>query len=100
LWKDATNSWTSSHNIDLSTSTATYKIAGIDVISQTALAPAITSAPGLTTIGNLTTLTVGLINIASNVITTTATGIDLVLDALGTGTVNVNYNKITNLSRI
>ena len=98
LWKDATNSWTSSNNIDLSTSTATYKIAGIDVISQTALAPAITSAPGLTTIGSLTTLTVGLINVASNVIATTATGVDLILDALGTGTVNVNYNKITNLS--
>lgn len=98
LWKDATNSWTSSHNVDLSLSTSSYKIGGVDVISQTALAPTITSAPGLTTIGNLTTLTVGLINITSNMIATTATGVDLVLEALGTGTINVNYNKITNLS--
>lgn len=98
LWKDATNSWTSSYNMDLSTSTSTYKIGGVDVISQTALAPTITTALGLSVIGSLSTLTVGQIYISSNMISTTASGVDLVLEATGTGTVNVNYNKITNLS--
>lgn len=98
LWKNATNSWTSSHNVDLAVSTSSYKIGGVDVLYQTSLAPAIVSAPGLTSIGNLSSLTVGFVYISTNTISTTATGVDLVLDAPGIGNINVNGNKITNLS--
>jgi hypothetical protein len=104
LWKDATNAWTASDNIDLASSSSSYKIGGVDVVYQTSLGSAITSAPGLisapalTSIGNLSSLTVGFVYISTNTISTTATGIDLVLDSLGSGNINVNNNKITNLS--
>lgn len=98
LWKDASNAWASSHNIDLALSTSSYKIGGVDVIYQNSLAPAITSAPGLTSVGSLSSLTVGSVYIAGNTISTTSSGIDLVLDPPGVGNVNVNNNKITNLS--
>lgn len=104
LWKDATNSWTSSDNIDLASSSSSYKIGGVDVIYQNSLASAITSAPGLTSapaltsLGTLSSLTVGFVYISTNTISTTATGIDLVLDSKGAGNINVNNNKITNLS--
>lgn len=104
LWKDITSSWTSSDNIDLASSSSSYKIGGVDVIYQNSLAPAITSAPGLisapalTSLGTLSSLTVGFVYISTNTISTTATGIDLVLDSQGAGNINVNNNKITNLS--
>jgi len=104
LWKDATNAWTASDNIDLASSSSSYKIGGVDVVYQTSLGSAITSAPGLisapalTSIGNLSSLTVGFVYISTNTISTTATGIDLVLDSLGSGNINVKNNKITNLS--
>lgn len=55
-WVDSTDSWTSSENIDLASS-KTYKIAGTDVLSATALGSAVTDS-SLTSVGNLTDLTV------------------------------------------
>jgi len=56
LWVDSTDSWTSSENIDLA-SGKTYKIAGTDVLSATALGSGVTDS-SLTSVGNLTDLTV------------------------------------------
>ena len=56
LWVDATDSWTSSENVDLA-SGKTYKIAGTDVLSATTLGSGVVNS-SLTSVGNLTDLTV------------------------------------------
>ena len=53
------NVWQASDNFELRYSTATYKIAGYDVITSTSLGDGITDAPGLVNIGNLSSATIG-----------------------------------------
>lgn len=55
-WVDATDSWTSSENIDLAT-TKTYKIANTDVLSSTTLGSGVINS-SLTSVGNLQNLNV------------------------------------------
>ena len=71
LWEDSTDSWKSSEHFNLATGKE-YKINGTTVLSATALGATVISAPGLTSIGTLTSLNVG--NLSLSGITISATG--------------------------
>ena len=97
IYVNATPAWTSSENLDLA-SGKTYKINGFDVITATALGSAIVSAPGLNSIGTLTSLTAGTLSITTNTLTATQTNSNLVLAPNGTGSVDVSSKKITSVA--
>ena len=90
-WLQATNSWTATENIDVTTGNE-YKIAGTSVLNATTLGSGVT-ASSLTSVGTLTSLDVDNININGSTITG-QTGITI---AAG-GDVNVSNQKITALS--
>lgn len=99
-WTNSSQSWTSSENIDLA-SGKVFKISGFPVLTQTALGSTVSSAPGLTSVGQLTQLQVDYININGNTIGFSEISIpdgDVVLLPKGTGAVNVSSKKITNLA--
>jgi hypothetical protein len=97
IYVNATPAWTSSENLDLANG-KTYKINGFDVITATALGSAIVSAPGLNSIGTLTSLTAGTLSITTNTLTATQTNSNLVLAPNGTGSVDVSSKKITSVA--
>jgi Ni,Fe-hydrogenase maturation factor len=66
-WELATNSWTSNVNVDLASSSDSYKIAGSTKLTNTSLTN-IQFAPNLTQIGTLEFLNVDSINIDNNTI--------------------------------
>jgi Ni,Fe-hydrogenase maturation factor len=66
-WELATNSWTSNVNVDLASSSDSYKIAGSTKLTNTSLTN-IQFAPNLTQIGTLEFLNVDSININNNTI--------------------------------
>jgi hypothetical protein len=99
-WIDSTDAWTSSEHINLA-STKTYKINNFDVITSSALGSGITSAPGLTSIGTLTSLQVTNIGLATNTISyvnPTSSNGNIVLSPKGTGSVDVDTSTIINVS--
>jgi len=70
LWKTVTNAFTSNVNFDLLNSSSTYKIGGVDKLTNTSLVN-ITTALDLTQIGTLTILQVDEININGKIISST-----------------------------
>ncbi len=95
-WVDATDSWTSSENLDLA-SAKEYRIAGANVLDATTLGGAVVNS-SLTSVGNLTDLTVtGDINANGNIVGDAATeisGINLVSTTLlSIGGVSVSANS-------
>jgi hypothetical protein len=70
LWKVATNAFTSNVNFDLLGTNQTYKIAGVDKLTNTSLIN-ITSAPDLQLVGTLTELQIDEININGKTISST-----------------------------
>jgi len=70
LWRVATNSFTSNVNIDLGNTNLSYKIGGVDKLTDNALVN-VTQAPQLNQIGTLTELQVDEININGKVISST-----------------------------
>lgn len=97
---NSTSSWTSSENFDLA-SGKSYKVGGFDVLTQTTLGVTVSSAPGLVSVGTLSQLQVDYININNGTISFSDIGIvngDITLAPKGTGSVNVNSTKITNLA--
>ena len=100
IWIDSTNSWTSSENIDLASS-KTYKIQGLDVLTANSLGASIISAPGLQTIGALTSITTGNIGITTNVISYVNPVVgngNVILRPKGSGSVDVDDSTIINLA--
>lgn len=73
-------SWTSSENINLRNVSQSYKIGGQDVLSRTELSSTVTSAAGITQLGNLEELTVDEISIDGNTISSLN---DMILDVNG-----------------
>ena len=71
LWQNSTSSLKSSEHFNLATGKE-FKINGVTVLSNTALGSTVSSAPGLTTLGTLTSLNVG--NLSLSGITLSATG--------------------------
>ena len=70
LWKVTTNSFTSNVNFDLLNSTSTYKIGGVDKLTNDTLVN-VTKALDLDQIGTLTVLQVDEININGKIISST-----------------------------
>jgi hypothetical protein len=93
-WELATDSWTSSSNIDIPANSA-YKIDGNNILSANALASTVVSAPGLTNIGTLGFLTVDNIDIDGNRIKSRIQGLQI--ESVGTIQL-VTQQKIANLS--
>lgn len=99
-WIDSTDSWTSSEHINLA-SGKTYKINGLDVITANGLGSSIISAPGLQTIGTLTSFQAANIGIDTNIISfvnPVAGNGNVVLKPKGTGSVDVSSATITSLA--
>jgi hypothetical protein len=97
LWDRARTSWSSTEHINL-VDGKEYKIDDITVISKTSLGPSITSIPGVTNFGVLTSLNIGPIvapattptpylRLQDNRISTLQTNQDLELSPSGTGNV-------------
>lgn len=93
-WELATDSWTSSSNIDIPANYA-YKIDGNNILSANALSSTVVSAPGLTNIGTLGSLTVDNIDLDGNRITSRIQGLQI--ESVGTIQL-VTQQKIANLS--
>ena len=89
-WKNATQSWTSSENMDLDLG-KWYKVNGQDVLGETAIGASVTQALGLIQIGELENLTVDDIFINDSTIQTTAEPLRLTSN----GTIVINTQKIT-----
>jgi len=70
LWKVATNAFTSNVNVDLLNSTSTYKIGGVDKLTNDTLVN-VTKALDLDQIGTLTILQVDELNLNGKTITST-----------------------------
>ncbi len=94
-WKQSTSSWTSNQDIDINDDTKGYKIAGSTILSKTALASSVTSAPGLTSFGTLAELTVDNVKIDGQTISRVG-GAGLIIDA--NGDTSLANNKITDLA--
>lgn len=95
-WASTGSSWTSSENFNLATNKV-YRIAGFDVLSQTSLGTTIASAPGLTSVGTLSSLRVSNLNFNNTTITSTTANANIVLSPNGSGTISMNNAKISDL---
>jgi hypothetical protein len=93
----ASGAFTSSEHINLA-SGKEFKINGVTVLSGTSLGPGITSIPGVTSFGPQTEFTVDDFYLNNATIQITAPNTDLTLDINGSGTLNLNNKKITNLA--
>ncbi len=71
LWQNSTSSLKTSEHFNLATGKE-FKINGVTVLSSTSLGSSVINAPGLTSIGTLTSLNVGNLNFSG--ITISATG--------------------------
>jgi hypothetical protein len=89
--------WNSTEHISLA-SGKEFKINGVTVLSATALGASITSIPGVTSFGAQTQLTVDDLYFNDATIQVTASNTDLTLDINGTGTLNLNSKKISNVA--
>jgi len=99
IWAVSNNSWNSTENINLS-SGSTYKINGFDVLTATSLGTIVTSAPGLNSIGTLTSLQVSSLGFNTSTISFTNVAQSngtIYLAPKGTGSVDVSSATITNL---
>lgn len=75
------------------------KIGGVEVLSGTTLSAAITSAPGITSFGPQSNITVGDLYLQDNKISSTVSNQDIILDPSGTGNVALEGSpKITGLA--
>jgi hypothetical protein len=96
LWRIATDSWTSNRNFDLKTSDKSYKIGGVDKVTNTYIDPSITQATGLVEVGTLEYLNVDNININNSSISTTG-GTALQINSTGGNITLTTRQKIVNV---
>ena len=97
VWSNDRDAWESSEHVNLSTGKA-FKINNVVVIDENGLGPGITSAPGITSFGIQSNLTVDDFYIDGQTIAITGVNDDLILSPNGTGTVNVSSKRISNVS--
>ena len=76
LWKNTTQAWTSSDNIDLA-ATKGYKVDGAEVLNKTEVGSTVTQALGLTQIGTLQDLSVDSIRLDAVSIRTAGAGLQI-----------------------
>jgi hypothetical protein len=94
-WVNATDSWTSSENIDLANGKV-IKHNGANLLSSTRLYDTVTQATGITRVGTLSELTVDSVRIDGNTISRIS-GTGLTINA-GAGDISVTSSKITQLN--
>lgn len=98
LWeKSPASQFTINENVNLSVGKE-FRIDGALVLSATSLGATITSAPGITSFGPQTQLTVDNIYVNDNTISTLDVNGDLILSPNGSGDVDVSSSKIINVS--
>lgn len=97
LWQNANTAWGSSENFNLA-SGKSYKINGFDVLTGSALGSVITSAPGITSVGNLTSLQVANISISGSTLTGTSSNATIVIAPNGTGSISASLANIINVA--
>ena len=99
-WDKVKTAWVSSENIGVA-SGKTFKIGSFDVLSQTTLGSTVTSAPGLTSVGLLTSLDVANLRFNGSTISYYSAGGgngNIILAPQGTaGAVNVSSKNIINV---
>ena len=76
-YRVGTASWTTEDNINIDDPNGAYLLDGTVLIDRTSIASTVTSAPGLVTIGNLSTITVDNITIDGNRITNSTADLEL-----------------------
>lgn len=104
LWKSVGSTWESSENFNLAAG-KTYKINGLDVITASSLGASINSAPGLISLGNLTSLRVTNLSIGGSGTESTISFVnnlltdgDITLTPKGAGSVSISNKKIKDLA--
>lgn len=106
LWRFATNSFTSNVNLNLLNTTSSYKIGGVEKLTNTSLVN-ITSAPQLTSVGTLSFLSVDnitldgtTIKVGSSTTLGDTSNNPLALNLIGTNGINItalgNINIVDN----
>ena len=98
-WDALTAAWKSSENINL-LSGKSYQINGFNVLSQTTLGITVASAPGLTSVGSLTTLQAGYLNVSNSTLSYVNASVSdgtIYIAPKNNGTVDVSSKRITNL---
>ena len=96
-WSSTGATWSSSENFNLATNKV-YRINGFDVLSQTSLGTTVASAPGLTSVGTLSSLQVSNLNFNGTTIASTIANGNIILSPNGSGTISMNNAKISNLA--
>ena len=91
-WVNATDSWTSSENLDLAVEKS-YKINGATILSETTLGSSVVNS-NLQSVGTLTSLTVDTTRINDGIITSTAG--NLIISS-ATSSINVSNKRIEDL---
>jgi hypothetical protein len=97
LWSNDRDAWESSEHVNL-VSGKSFKINNVVVIDENGLGPGITSAPGITSFGVQSELTVDSLFLNDNIIETTPINSSIILKPNGTGTVNVSSKRISNIA--
>lgn len=98
LYNSVTQSFDITENINIGNG-KTFRINGVQVLSGNALSSAITSAPGITTIGTQTELTIDDLYFNNNKITNLIPNQDIEIEPLGTGNLALlGSPKITGLA--
>jgi len=93
-WREATNAWTSSVNVNVSNTNRAYRIGGLDKLTNSSLVN-IQTAPDLVEIGTLNYLNVDSIGIAGSTITANPGN---VLTLASSNGISVSSQIISNLS--
>ena len=97
-WRNNGTGWNFSEKINIQSATDSYYINGSAVLNRTSLGDVVTSAPGLQTIGIMSSLRVQNMLLTGNTISSTGTNLPLRLSANGTGTIDVTNLKITSVA--
>ena len=99
-----TNVWSISDNLELTASTATFSIGGSVVLTKDTLAPSITSAPGVRSLGELTGATIGTISFQQTgpyetVIGSAVSSSTIVIGNPQTTTINFANRRLTGIAQ-
>jgi hypothetical protein len=91
-YNNTTKAFDVSQSINLA-SGKSFNINGVAILTATALASSVTSAPGITSIGPQSSLTAGTIQISNNSISSTGANQDIQLNPSGTGNIAIVGSK-------
>lgn len=86
IYNNSNSTFDISESLDLAAGKS-IKIGGVEILNGNTLSAAITNAPGITSFGPQTQITVGNLQLLTNRIETTVTNEDIVLSTQGTGNI-------------